>query len=220
MKKYVLSVLLALLVSVNLFSQAYEGNTDYNKKKQTAFIIDYDYPTEAVENAIIKKMNDLGHKAKAEKGLFNRDKGFIVFKDALISDISSSRMDYIIKVERKSRKETDASTLSLVLNKDGENAVAKMESFDVGRAKTFLNNLIPEIEEASLELKIKGQEDVVVKADKKFKSLQDDQADMEKKIKKLQEDLEKNAKDQEAHQKEMDNQRQALDILKGKRKSQ
>jgi hypothetical protein len=219
MKKYLLFVLPALMLSLSCLSQSYEGTTEYNKKKQTAFIIDYDYSTEAVENAIIKKMADLGYKAKEEKGMFNKDKGFIVFKNAFITDISSSSMDYIIKVERKSRKESDASTVYMVLNKDGENAVSSMESFDIGRAKTFLNNLLPEIEEAGLELRIKGQEDVVVKSDKKFKSLQDDKIEMEKKIKKLQEDLEKNIKDQELQQKDIENQRQALDILKGKRRS-
>jgi len=219
MKKHLLALIPALLLSIVSFCQAYEGKIDYDKKKQTAFVIDYDYPTDAVEDAIIKKMETLGYKAKAEKGLFNRDKGFIVFKDAFISDISSSSMDYIVKVDRKSRKESEASTLYMVLNKDGQNAVAGMESFDIGRAKTFLNNLIPEIEDAHLELRIKSQEETVVKAGKKFKDLQDNKLDMEKKVKKLQEDIEKNSKDQENQQKEIENQNKALDLLRGKRRT-
>ena len=75
----------------------------------------------------------------------------------------------------------------------------------------FLNNLLPEIEEANLELQIKAQDDAVVKSEKKFKDLQDEKADLEKK-------LQKNAENIENQQKQIDNQRQALEGLKGKRK--
>jgi len=55
-----------------------------------------------VENAFVKRMEKLGYKAKEEKGILNRDKGFLVFKNAYVTDISKDRLDYIIKVERKS----------------------------------------------------------------------------------------------------------------------
>ena len=74
-----------------------------------------------------------------------------------------------------------------------------------------LKATFPEIEEASLELQIKAQDDAVVKSEKKFKDLQDEKADLEKK-------LQKNAEDIENQQKQIENQRQALEGLKGKRK--
>lgn len=205
--------------SASSFSQAYEGSITYNKKKQQAIVIDYGYPQAAVENAIIQKIEKMGYKAREEKGLFNKDKGFIVFKNASLTDISSKTMDYIIKVDRKSRREKDETTLYLVMNDNEGNTVAEMDAFDVGKAKSFLNNLLPEIEEANLELQIKAQEEAVAKAEKRFINLQDDQQSMEKKIKDLQEDLRNNAKDQENQQKEIENQKQALEILKGKRRT-
>lgn len=211
MKQRILMVIIAALFAVPAFSQAYESNITYSKKKQKAISIDYTYPQEAVQNAIVQKIEKLGHIGKEEKGMFNKDKGFIVFKDAFITDISEERMDYILKIERKSRRDKDETTLYLVLNKGGEDAVPAMSAHDVGRAKVFLNNLLPEIEEANLELQIKSQDDAVVKSEKKFKDLQDQKADLEKK-------LQKNAEDIENQQKQIESQRAALDGLKGKRK--
>ena len=211
MKKLLLPVLISLVVSVTASAQAYEGSTRYDKKSQKAIIIDYAYPPEAVENAIIKKMADLGYKPKEEKGIFNRDKGFLVFKNAYVTDISDARMDYIINVERRSRKASDASTLYIVMTKGDENALEKMPAENVGKAKVFLNNMLPEIETANLELQIQAQEELVAKTEKKLRDLRDDQADLEKK-------LEENKKDQESTQKDIEHHKQALETLVEKRK--
>lgn len=215
--KKILIALLALIPAIVCSAQSYEGTITYDKQKQQAIVIDYAYPQEAVENAIVQKIQQMGYKGKTEKGIFNRDKGFIVFKSAFISDISDNSMDYIIKVERKSRREKDETTLYLVMNKNGENAMPSLEASSIGKAKSFLNNLLPEIEVANLELQIQAQEEAVTKAEKKFKDLQDDQQKLEKKIRGLQEDLENNGKNQENQQKEIEAQKQALEALRAKR---
>ena len=75
MKKLIPSLILLLFISTNGFTQAYESSTEYDKKKQTALAIDYNYSEEAVENAIIKKMEKLGYNGKDEKGIpFRRTK--------------------------------------------------------------------------------------------------------------------------------------------------
>jgi hypothetical protein len=182
-------------------------------------VIEYNYPSQAVENAVILKMNKLGYKGKEEKGMFNKDKGFRVYKEAMIGDISPSRYDYIINIDRKSKKESEAAILYLIIMKDNGNALSRLNSEEMQNAKSFLYNLLPDIEEANLELQIAAQEDIVVKAEKKLKTLQTDKDDMEKKIKKLQDDIKNNEKDQERQNAEIDNQRKALDALKGKRKA-
>jgi hypothetical protein len=200
-------------------TQSYESTTDYDKKKQAAFAIDYDYPEEAVENAIIKKMEKLGYNGKEEKGLFNKDKGTRVYRNTSIPDISTKSLDYIVKVDRKSRKESDKSTLYLIVLKDGQNARSNLDVSEAGQVQSFLNDLLPEVEAANLELQIKSQEDVVVKAEKKLKGLRSDKEDMESKIRKLQDDIKKNIQDQEAAQKDIEAQKKGLEDLKGKRKS-
>jgi hypothetical protein len=171
-----------------------------------------------VEDALIKRMEKLGYKTKAEKGLFNKDKGFIVHKSAFVTEVSDRSMDYVFKVDRKSRKEKDESVIYMILIKDGENAKGGFSAEDVERAKAFLNNLNPDVESSDLDLKIKKQDDVVIKSEKKFKTLQDNQANLEKKIKELQADLEQNLKDQELQQKEIENQKKLAEEMKGRRK--
>ena len=219
MKNWMLTLSAVAFVTATGFAQAYEGTIEYDKKKQQAFVIEYPYPVEAVETAIVQKMEKLGYKGKEEKGLFNKDKGFRVYKGAFITDISSKSMDYIIEVEPKSRKDKDASLLYLIINKDGENAMKGFDAYDVRNAKSFLNDLLPDVEASNLELQIKAQDETVAKAEKKLKSLQDDKNDMEKKIQKLQDDIKNNEKDQEETRKDIENQRVALEALRGKRKS-
>jgi chromosome segregation ATPase len=97
------------------------------------------------------------------------------------------------------------------MNKDGINAMDQMDASGVDKAKSFLNNMMPDIEAANLELQIKAQEELVAKAEKKLRNLKDDQASLEKK-------LQENKTDQENTQKDIENQKQALGTLIGKRK--
>ena len=161
----------------------------------------------------------MGYKGKEEKGLFNKDKGYRVFKNAYVTDISADRMDYVMLVERKSRKQKDESVLYLIIQKDGGNAMAGFDAAQMDRAKIFLNDLHPKVEEAFLEMQIKDQESVVTKAEKKYKELRDDKESMENKIKKLQDDIETNLKNQEETSRDIENQRKLLESLKLKRKS-
>lgn len=211
MKKLICSLSLLFCMQAILFAQAYEEKIQYNKQKQEAIVIDYAYPAAAVENAFISRMEKLGYKAREEKGILNRDKGFFVFKNAYVDEITKDKYDYIIKVERKSRKETDESTLYLILQKDGGNVVGKLDSYDLGNAKRYVNNLLPDIEAANLELEILAQEEVVTKGEKKLKSLKEEKEDLEKRIS-------ENEKSQDDAIKDIENQRKALEALREKRK--
>ena len=211
MKKMYSLFILSPFFICQLQAQAYEGDVQFDKQKQPAIVIEYRYPAAAVENAFNLRMQKAGYKPKEEKGILNRDKGFFIYKNAYITDISKDRLDYIIRVDRKSRKEEDAATLYLIIQKDGENALNKMDAYDVGNAKAYLNNLLPDIEAANLELQIQAQEEVVAKAEKKLKGLQDDKLDLERK-------LAANEKAQDETIKDIQNQKQALGTLMGKRR--
>jgi hypothetical protein len=212
MNKIFLCMLAALLMQLNLFSQAYEGKIDYDKKKQSAFVIEFPYPPEAVQNAFIQRMEKLGYKGKEEKGIFNKDRGFRVYRNAFITDISDKKYDYVMQVERKSRKEKDEAILYLVvMQSNGENAIGGFDASDMQRAKSFLNDLMPDVEEANLELQIRDQEETVARAEKKLRDLQKAKDELEKKLK-------DNIKDQEDTSKDIENQKKVLDGLKLKRK--
>lgn len=211
MKKLFLSLLAAAGCNMLVLAQAYEGTIEYNKKKQDAFIIDYAFPPEAAENAIVAKLEKMGYKPKEEKGIFNKDKGFKIYKSAFITEVSTSALDYLFKIERKSRKDKDEAVIYMVIQKDGSNIKSVMSQENVDYAKMFLNNLRPNIEAANLELKIKEQEEVVAKAERKLSNLRSEQADLEKK-------LATNKNDQEITQKDIENQKQVLGTLIGQRK--
>ncbi len=213
MKKLLFSFFSVLVFSNVCTAQAYEGNVEYDKKKQGAFLIDYSYSPEAVENAIVKKMEKLGYRPKEEKGIFNKDKGFKIFKGAFVTEANAGRLDYIIKVESKSRKNKDESVVSMILLKDGNNAKAGFEVLDVERVKDFLKNLHPNIEAADLEIQIRNQEEVIAKAEKKMRTLKTEKEELEKK-------LATNIADQEATQKDINNQQVTLEVLKAKRKTE
>lgn len=219
MKKLLYPLLLSIAFPLFSLSQSYEGTIEYEKKKQQAFVIDYAYPPEAVENAFIQKMERMGYKGREEKGVFNKDKGFRVYKGAYVTEISDQSMDYIVKIEQKSRKDKDATTVYMIINKDGENAMRGFNASDVERAKEFLNNLMPDVQAAHLEIQIKDQESLISKTEKKLKSLKDDKKDMEEKIRKLQNDIKDNEKDQAATQEQIANQQLALEALRGKRRT-
>jgi len=212
MKKISLLFFSVTMIAVSVMAQAYESSIQYDKKKQNGIAVDYSYPAQAVENAIVKKLEKMGYKPKEEKGILNRDKGFLVYKNIYFTDISKDRMDYMIKVEKKSRKAEDESVLYMIMMKDDKNALTIMEASDVGKAKVFLNNMLPDIEAANLELQIKVQEEIVAKAERKLNDLKTDQASLEKK-------LQDNKSAQETTQKDIEDQKQALGILIGKRKS-
>jgi len=212
MKRIILPLLLSLTVPVLLLAQAREGNVEYDKKKQAAFIIDYSYPPEAVENAFFKKLEKLGYRGKEEKGVFNKDRGFRVFKGAYITEVSDKSLDFIVRIEPKSKKDDDATTLYMVIQRDGQNAMDGFDSDEKKKAKDFLNDLLPEVESEHLELQIKGQEEIVGKSEKKLKGLQDEKKLLEEKMKKLDDDILVN-------EQSIQTQKQALETLKSRRKA-
>jgi hypothetical protein len=210
MRKLILFTIF-LSVSFLVKGQAHEGSVEYNKGKQACIVMEYNYPPEAVENAMRAKLLKLGYGGKEEKGMFNKDKGFRVYKETTVGEISPNKYDYAINIERKSHKDADETIVSLVIFKDDANALSKLSSDELEKVKSFLNNLLPEVEASNLEILIGAQILSLEKADKKLKTLQDEN-------KKLHEALEKNIKDQELQKKEIENQNKSLDALKGRRK--
>jgi hypothetical protein len=196
---------------MSVLAQSYEGMVEYQKNNQRAAIVEISYHPSIVEDAIIDKMEKLGFKKKESKG-------FIVYKDIVLSDISSEPADYIFNVERKSRKDKDEAVIQLLVFHNDENIIARNDALINSNVRVFLNRLAPDIDCYVLEQQIKEQEETVTKAEKKLRNLQDDQGGLEKKLRKVQEDLKDNEKDQDSQQKEVEAQKKLLEQLKSKRR--
>ncbi len=197
-----------LLMSTLVKAQAYESTIKYNKVDQPALAIEYNYPPDLVEKALVSKLESLGVKGKSSKG-------FRVYTGTTIPEINNTAMDYTFSVDKKSRKDKNTSVIHLIIS--GGNVIGDNNGAIKDNAKAFLANLRPHIEAGDLTLQIKAQEDVLSKAEKKLKSLQSDQSDLEKRIKKAQEDLSKNGNEQVQQNGEIERQKQVLDALKARK---
>jgi len=204
--KKTLFTLLILSAAYISFGQVYDGLVDYNKKDQPGVLSDYKFPQETVEKALKNKLEKLGLKVKSSKG-------FLIVSNAIIGSVAAIPMDYAFKVDRKSKKEKEITTVSMVMVVGDVNNTAANSS----NAKTFLSDLAPSVDEANTDNMVNDQYTAFTKAQKKYKGLQDDQTGIEKKIRNLQDDLAKNAKDQADQQKEVARQQEILDTWKAKK---
>lgn len=199
-------ILLLCIALQKTYAQVYESKIDYNKITQAAVINEYKYPEEIVLKTVKDKMEHMGYK-------INNSKGFLIISNAVISSISSKPMDYIFKVERKSKQQKDITVVSVITNENLVNTTVENNA----KLKSFLTDLTISIDAVNTDFMVNEQYDLVVKSQKKMKNLQNDQASLEKKIRNLQDDLKKNAKDQEDQQKEITRQQEVLDAFKAKK---
>jgi len=218
MNKVLLFSAAAFLLSITSYSQVSQETIEYKKQKHTAFKMEYDYPPEVVQNALVQRMEQLGYRGKEEKGILNRDKGFIVNKGAFVTEVNEKSMDYIFKIDPKAKKDKTGSVIFMVIMKDGANAASTFTDAETDRVRSFLTRLAPEVESTNLEMQIRGQEEGVAKSEKKFKTLQADSLSLENKLRDLHLQLDKLIRDQQFQQKEIENQKKLLDEMKGKRK--
>jgi len=218
LRKLILNILFWCL-PVLLTAQAKEGTIEYKKKKQQCFFINYNFPPEAVENALMGKLSRMGYKGREEKGMFNKDKGFNVYKETTLTDISPGKYDYVVNIERKSKKESDETVLYLLILNNDVNALPLLSKEETKKARSFLEDLTPEVEEAHIDILIAAQLGILTTAEKKMKQLQTDSVELQKKIVKLQEEMLANSKAQEAQVTEIANQRKILEAIQTRKKN-
>src|SRR4029453_5294363 len=118
MRKIMVSIIFLLLLAFTGNSQSYEGTIDFQKKDEKAILIEFPYPSSIVEDAVADKMEKLGCRKKESKG-------FLVYKNTVVRDISTEPADFAIKVERKSRKENDQSIFSFFLSGKDQTVLAR-----------------------------------------------------------------------------------------------
>lgn len=209
-----LSLLTAVLFSgLAVTAQSVEGTAEYNKAVKPAVICEFPYPPALVENVLFDDLKQKGF------GKGKGTKGFEVYQAINFTEISTDKIDFYVKVERKSRKEKDISVITVLLSKGYDNFVSgASDASMVQNAMTYVNGLKPKLEKTSLEIQIADQEEVLKKAEKKMTDLVDDASSLEKKKKKIEEEIDDNKKEQEKQKSEVEKQKQILDSIKAQRK--
>jgi hypothetical protein len=203
------------LVSVLYFTASAQSElttVSYQKTDRQAVMNEIPFPEKTIMGAIDNKMEQMGYKGKSSKG-------FTVYKGVRMSDLGNGEYDLYFTADRKSRRNKDNSTLTLMISKGNDNfATEKNDAGLIDNAKKYLNNIIELITVFDLELQINDQQDLLTKADKKYNELIDDGQSLEKKRKSIEKDIEDNKKDQEKQQAEIEKQKLILETLKTKRK--
>jgi hypothetical protein len=210
--KYSLTFLLSLVLFITALAQTRIVTVEYAKVNRQAVVNDIPFPEKTVRDAIDNKMEQMGYKGKDAKG-------FTVYRGVRLPALGTELYDLYFSADRKSRKDKDNSSLTLIISKGFDNFVA--DSTDtrlMGNAKGYLDSIKITIAAYDLEQQIVAQEDAVKKADKKYSNLIDDAASLEKKRKSIEKDIEDNKKDQANQQNELSKERQILETLRAKRK--
>jgi len=203
-----------LLISVFGYGQAYESAVQYQNKLQPAAVIELPYPPSVVDAA----MSD--YLSKKGKSRSNDIKEFITFRNTQPVQNDSVNADLYFKTEHKSKKEREVTVVSLLLMPiEAQTNTGNLHYLTMDDAKDYLNGLATAIDAYNLELTIKDQNDAVIKAEAKYKSLANEGEDLENKRISIEKKIADNKNDQQQQLKELENQKQRLTQWVGQRKS-
>ena len=191
MRKILPLLALVAIAQLEARSQAFPSKIDFQKTQQSGAAIQLPYASGTVEDAVKEYMTKRGYKSSSTKG-------FIVFRSAPLDSLDTDLSDLYFSVERKSRKESDVTIITLLPAKKNEDLLTRSQtdSTRIDRARYFLDNMAPQIDAYQVQLQVNSQTDVMKKAEKKMNNLMSDQNDLNKKIRKLQSDSAQNKKDQ------------------------
>ncbi len=203
-----------LLISVFGYGQAYESAVQYQNKLQPAAVIELPYPPSVVNGAMSEYLSKKG------KSRSNDIKGFITFRNTQPVQSDSVNADLYFKTEHKSKKEKEVTVVSLLLMPiESQINTGNLHYLTMDDAKDYLNGLATAIDAYNLELTIKDQNDVIIKAEAKYKSLANEGEDLENKRTSIEKKIADNKNDQQQQLKEIENQKQKLTQWVGQRKS-
>lgn len=184
----------------------------YQKVERLAVENEIPFPEKTIMKAVDEKMEQMGYKGKDSKG-------FTIYKSVKLSELGSGEYDLYFMAERKSRRNRDNSTLTLMISKGFDNFVTlKTDAAVIENAKKYLEKIIGMIAAYDLEQQIIDQQEAVDKSDKKYNNLVDDGQSLEKKRKSIEKDIEDNKNDQEKQLADIEKQKQILETLKASRK--
>lgn len=210
--KYILTLILSVVVYTATIAQSRTETVTYQKINRQAVVNDIPFPEKTVRDAIDNNMGQMGYKGKDTKG-------FTVYKGVRLPVLGNDLYDLYFSADRKSRKEKEYATLTMMITKGIDNFVAdSTDAAVVSNAKAYLDSIKIMIAAYDLEQQIIAQEDAIKKADKKYANLIEDGQDLEKKRKNIENDIAENIKNQANQKAETEKQRQILETLRSKRK--
>ena len=188
MKGSILILALTLAIFAGIQAQVsieptrkYEGTVEYQKTKQPATILEFNYPEKDVENALEDYVQKQGGKVKSNKG-------FYYVKSVKLHDRENRYFDVYYKVTGSGKGDKARSTVYLILAEPGEDILLRdgarsnnhaAAAASVG-AVTFFNTLGSVLGDYDLDKRIGEQELEVIKAENNLNSLDKKRQSLEK----------------------------------------
>lgn len=200
MKKVIgLAVLTIGIINVT-HAQAHEGVYKTRKIEQPAIVATYNYSQDIVKNALVAKMTDKRIKGEDKKGVLK-------YTNAVLKDISRTPLDYSFIIEDNGGRKEPKSTIYLIM--EGANVAAADAASCAANGKSFLNDLLPDVQRSNVIFQIKKQEQLLLKEEENLLTLKKEHSKIESKLK-------ENKQSQEKQQRIIDSQKSVLDDLKVK----
>lgn len=210
-----LGLLLAISVAFALQAQQpMEGIAEYQKKNMPAAVLELPYPPDVVEKAMEEKFKTMGIKPA-------RAKDYQLYRNVPLGD-GGNVYDVYVKVDRKSRKEKDASLVQMIMAKPNEMLTSRAADDRTGieDGKTYLAGLTPFVADYNLNLEILAQQEILTKMEKKHANLLDEGADLAKKKIQIEEKIAENTNAVKQHALELEKARQELDAIRARKRTQ
>jgi hypothetical protein len=206
-------LLCILFSSIIMYAQAREGWVESQKKQQPAAVLELPYAPELVSAAL----ND--HLSKKGRSKSTEMKGFTVYRNTQPMQNDTVNADMYFKVDRKSRQEKGLTVISLLVNGPAGGTVESVRYLGMEQAKTYLNELVPAIDAYNLELAIKDQNELLIKAESKLKGLVNEGKDLENKRTGIDKKIADNKEQQQGQVNEVEAQKRKLADKVAQRKS-
>lgn len=205
-------VAIAVAIYGTSIAQSRLATADYQKTKQPGIELDVPFPEKTVSKSIDEYFQKLGYKGKDTKG-------YLTYKGVRLPNLGPDTYDLYFKTDKKSRKEKDVTTVTLMISSGYEKFIGDTTNASlIDSAKNYLNGLTDRVAAYDLDQQINDQDDAVKKALKKLTNLTETGQDLQKKKVKIENDIADNLKGQSSQKTESDKQRQILQTLRDRRK--
>ncbi len=205
-------VTIAVAIYGTSIAQARLATAEYQKTKQPGIELDVPFPEKTVSKSIDDYFQKLGYKGKDTKG-------YLTYKGVRLPQLGPDIYDLYFKTDKKSRKEKDATTVTLMISSGYEKFIGDTTNAPlIDSAKNYLNGLTDRVAAYDLDQQITEQDVALKKALKKLTNLTETGQDLQKKKVKIENDIADNLKGQASQKAESEKQQQILQTLRDKRK--
>jgi hypothetical protein len=210
--KHVTVVLVCIFLCAHNGYTQFFGELEWQKKNIPAVLTEVPQTASVTEDAIKIKFAQLGYSPRTEKGA-------LLYKGIRLSEIGNETYDLVIKVDRKGRRDKEASIVYFALSLGNENYVGSNgDPTLTANMRTYCTRFLPWAEAQALEVEIQEQEEQLKSAEKKLENYKEESETLEKRRQKLEEDIKNNKENIEKQKREVDNQKKAVEVLKTRRK--